>query len=240
MGGFIYSLDSQRGKAGCQCLADRKLVLLIADGLADRPVIDYDYKTPLEYANTPNMDRLAKGGLVGQLDPISPGVRPGSDVANLRGVGVLGGEKFPRMVCEVDPKEEGLKLGTARATDGSEEAKRTAQALNEFVKRSHEALREHPLNTQRVSDDEPAANIVITRGAGTMPALPSLKSRNDLRGACIAGTAMIKGLALAAGLDLVDVKGATGGVSTEHEAKEKKKNEKGKDQKINLLHFTDP
>src|SRR5881628_119307 len=83
MGGFIYSLDSQRGKAGCQCLADRKLVLLIADGLADRPVIDYDYKTPLEYANTPNMDRLAKGGLVGQLDPISPGVRAGSNVANL-------------------------------------------------------------------------------------------------------------------------------------------------------------
>src|SRR5215467_3646567 len=64
-------------------MADRKLVLVIADGLADRPVIDYDYKTPLEYANTPNMDRLAKGGLVGLMDPIAPGIRPGSDVANL-------------------------------------------------------------------------------------------------------------------------------------------------------------
>src|SRR5437899_12073819 len=51
--------------------------------MADRPLIDHDYKTPLEYANTPNMDRLAKGGLVGQLDPISPGIRAGSDVANL-------------------------------------------------------------------------------------------------------------------------------------------------------------
>src|SRR5438046_9809883 len=51
--------------------------------MGDRPLIDHDYKTPLEYANTPNMDRLAKGGLVGLLDPISPGVRPGSDVANL-------------------------------------------------------------------------------------------------------------------------------------------------------------
>src|SRR5439155_530477 len=40
-------------------------------------------QTQMEYANTPNMDRLAKGGLVGLLDPISPGVRPGSDVANL-------------------------------------------------------------------------------------------------------------------------------------------------------------
>src|SRR5438132_13906853 len=87
MGGFIYSLDSQRGKAGCRCLPDRKLVLLIAAGLADRPVIDYDYKTPLEYANIPNMDRLAKGGLVGQLDPISPAVRTGCDVANLTSTG---------------------------------------------------------------------------------------------------------------------------------------------------------
>jgi 2,3-bisphosphoglycerate-independent phosphoglycerate mutase len=326
MGGFIYSLDSQRGKVGCQRLADRKLVLLIADGLADRPVIDYDYKTPLEYANTPNMDRLAKGGLVGQLDPISPGVRPGSDVANLallgydparyytgrgalealgagidlgpndiafranfatvdddfrvldrragrikkgasklakavddikidgvhgvklifkatndhRGVLVLRGEKLSRMVSDVDPKEDGLKVGTARATDGTEEAKRTAQALNEFVKRSHEALREHPLNTQRVTDGEPAANIVITRGAGTVPNLPSLKSRNDLRGACIAGTAMIKGLALAAGLDLIDVKGATGSFSTDYEAKAKATIETAKDKNFILLHVKAP
>src|SRR5713101_815216 len=66
-----------------QPLADKRAVLLIVDGMADRPLIDHDYKTPLEFANTPNMDRLAKGGLVGQLDPISPGIRAGSDVANL-------------------------------------------------------------------------------------------------------------------------------------------------------------
>src|SRR5947209_20250896 len=48
-------------------LADKRAVLLIVDGMADRPLIDHDYKTPLEFANTPNMDRLAKGGLVGQL-----------------------------------------------------------------------------------------------------------------------------------------------------------------------------
>src|SRR6266567_4182417 len=64
-------------------MADKRAVLIVVDGMGDRPLIDHDYKTPLEYANTPNMDRLAKGGLVGLLDPISPGVRPGSDVANL-------------------------------------------------------------------------------------------------------------------------------------------------------------
>src|SRR6266566_483168 len=64
-------------------MADKRAILIVVDGMGDRPLIDHDYKTPLEYANTPNMDRLAKGGLVGLLDPISPGVRPGSDVANL-------------------------------------------------------------------------------------------------------------------------------------------------------------
>src|SRR5947208_6362948 len=64
-------------------MADKRAVLIVVDGMGDRPLIDHDYKTPLEYATTPNMDRLAKGGLVGLLDPISPGIRPGSDVANL-------------------------------------------------------------------------------------------------------------------------------------------------------------
>ncbi|TMI29729.1 hypothetical protein E6H29_10605 [Candidatus Bathyarchaeota archaeon] len=43
-------------------LVDKRAVLLVIDGMADRPLIDHDYKTPLEYANTPNMDRLAKVG----------------------------------------------------------------------------------------------------------------------------------------------------------------------------------
>src|SRR2546430_17432604 len=64
-------------------MADKRAVLIVVDGMGDRPLIDPDYKTPLEYAKTPNMDRLAKGGLVGLPDPISPRVRPGSDVATL-------------------------------------------------------------------------------------------------------------------------------------------------------------
>src|SRR5947199_2898487 len=294
--------------------------------MADRPLIDHDYKTPLEYANTTNMDRLAKGGLVGQLDPISPGVRPGSDVANLallgydparfytgrgalealgagidlgpndiafranfatvdddfrvldrragrikkgasklakvvddvkidgvhgvklifkattdhRGVLVLRGEKLSRMVSDVDPKEEGLKIGIARATDGSEGGKRTAAAVNEFVKRSHEALREHPLNQERANDGEKVANIVLTRGAGTLPALPSFKSLYDLRGACVTGTALVKGLATAAGMEVMDVKGASGGLKTDYEAKAKAAIEGSKERNFILLHIKAP
>ncbi|MCA6214026.1 2,3-bisphosphoglycerate-independent phosphoglycerate mutase [Thermococcus sp. 101 C5] len=61
----------------------RKGILIILDGLGDRPVKELGGKTPLEYANTPNMDKLAKMGILGQQDPIAPGKPAGSDTAHL-------------------------------------------------------------------------------------------------------------------------------------------------------------
>ena len=59
-----------------------KAVLIIADGLGGRPS-DMDGKTCLESANTPILDALAARGALGLVDPIGPGVRPGSDTAHL-------------------------------------------------------------------------------------------------------------------------------------------------------------
>jgi 2,3-bisphosphoglycerate-independent phosphoglycerate mutase len=60
-----------------------KGLLLIADGLGDRPVPEMGSKTPLEYAATPTLDRLAREGECGLMDPIAPGIRAGSDTAHL-------------------------------------------------------------------------------------------------------------------------------------------------------------
>jgi len=59
-----------------------KAILIIADGLGGRPT-DVDGKTCLEAARTPNLDELAGRGALGLLDPIKPGVRPGSDTGHL-------------------------------------------------------------------------------------------------------------------------------------------------------------
>lgn len=56
---------------------------MIIDGMADRPIEELGYKTPLEAAETPNMDKLAKIGVNGIMDPIRPGIRPGSDTSHL-------------------------------------------------------------------------------------------------------------------------------------------------------------
>jgi len=58
----------------------KKILLVILDGASDRPV---NGKTPLQLANTPNLDRIASMGISGIMDTIAPGIRPGSDVAHL-------------------------------------------------------------------------------------------------------------------------------------------------------------
>src|SRR5579884_464502 len=60
-----------------------KYVVLVADGMADRPIEALDGKTPLEAARTPNIDRLAACGEIGLIRTTPEGFAPGSDVANL-------------------------------------------------------------------------------------------------------------------------------------------------------------
>lgn len=60
-----------------------KGILIIADGLGGRPTDTPTGKTCLQAARTPHLDELARRGALGLLDPLAPGVRPGSDTAHL-------------------------------------------------------------------------------------------------------------------------------------------------------------
>ena len=64
-----------------------KYALILLDGMADYPVPSLGDKTPLEFARTPMMDKLAKTSEIGLVRTIPQDFAPGSDVANL---GVLG------------------------------------------------------------------------------------------------------------------------------------------------------
>lgn len=64
-----------------------KYVVVLGDGMADEPISQLGEKTPLEYADTPVMDILAKKSEIGMAVTIPEGMSPGSDTANLAVLG---------------------------------------------------------------------------------------------------------------------------------------------------------
>lgn len=64
-----------------------KYLVILTDGMADYPIPELGGQTPLQYAHTPFMDKLAKTSLIGKAATIPEGFPPGSDVANLSVLG---------------------------------------------------------------------------------------------------------------------------------------------------------
>ena len=60
-----------------------KYIVILGDGMADRPLKELGGRTPLQKARKPNMDRLAREGIIGEVRTIPKGFHPGSDIANL-------------------------------------------------------------------------------------------------------------------------------------------------------------
>ncbi len=64
-----------------------KYLLILSDGMADYPIAELNNKTPLQYAHTPSIDKLAKNSIIGNVKTIPEGYPPSSDVANLAVMG---------------------------------------------------------------------------------------------------------------------------------------------------------
>jgi 2,3-bisphosphoglycerate-independent phosphoglycerate mutase len=285
-----------------------KAILVIADGMADRPLKELDWKTPLEAAHKPSLNQIAKTGVCGIMDPISPGLPPGSDTATLALLGydalkvysgrgafeaigsgvnvlpddvafrcnfatvdnnlivldrragrisnedasklaeslqkikltkhsdavflfkntiqhraslVIRGPKLSTAVSDSDPEKIGEKVSKIKPLDESREAKVTAEILNELMQKFREVLKQHPVNKERVKRGLPPANIILCRGAGTIPNIKPLSQIYGISAVCIGAAPLIRGVCKAAGMTLIDVKGATGTPQTDFMAKAK-------------------
>lgn len=64
-----------------------KYIIVLGDGMADEPIAVIENKTPLEYADTPGLDKLSKVSEIGMVHTIPEGMSPGSDTANLAVLG---------------------------------------------------------------------------------------------------------------------------------------------------------
>ncbi len=64
-----------------------KYLIILGDGMSDEPLENHGNKTPLQLANKPNIDWLAKNGRSGLLTTVPASMHPGSEVANLAVLG---------------------------------------------------------------------------------------------------------------------------------------------------------
>ncbi len=295
----------------------KKILFLIMDGLGDNAIPDFNGKTPLEAADTPNLDQLAKEGICGLVDAfLMPPFKlpdsslshfaafgygpkkyfPGrgicetlgvnfklkegdvalrvnfgtvndnlvivdrragriSDTSELvkaisgikingisfmvkdsmyhRAVLVLRGDKVSGKITDNDKKKLGIKPLKVKPTDKSKEAAFTAEALNQFLERAHNILKDHPLNKKR----KLPANYLLIRGAGKMKKIPTFKEKHGMSAACIAGGDLYKGVARALGMKVLSVNGANASFDTNLTGKINKSIKSLKDNDFIFLHI---
>ena len=93
------------------------------------------------------------------------------------------------------------------------------RALCEMMKKSFEILVSHPLNAERRKKGLRPANCCWFWGAGTKPLLSDFEQEHHKKGAMISAVDLLKGIAVGAGMDNIEVKGANGGLHTNYEGK---------------------
>ncbi|MEM2479928.1 MAG: phosphoglycerate mutase, partial [Candidatus Bathyarchaeia archaeon] len=141
-------------------MSSKKLIYVVIDGMGDLPIGELGNKTPLEFADTPNMDLLAKNGKLGLMYTVEKGVAPESDVAVISilgydpyiyhagrgpleayGAGLDFRDGDLALRCNFATLGEGRRIIDRRAGRDltTEEASELAEAINRLVK-----LESHP------------------------------------------------------------------------------------------------
>jgi len=272
-----------------------KYVILIGDGMADRPLPELGGKTPLEAAFTPNMDKMAKEGIAGIANTLPEGLPTGSDVANLSILGYdpaiyytgrapleaasmgielrpgdiafrcnlvslrfspdkskaymedhsagrletdtghllirelnreLASEKikfYPgvsyRNVMVWSGGEAGLDCTPPHDILGREISDYLPEGPGEdlirgLMRDSVDIFERHPANIERIRSGKRPANSIWLWGQGKKPELPPFSEVYGLRGGMISAVDLTKGLGASAGLQVINVPGATGYLNT--------------------------
>lgn len=96
-----------------------------------------------------------------------------------------------------------------------------SECLRSMMERSYEVLNNHPVNLARARRGLKKANSIWIWGEGKKPQLSDFKEKFGISGAVISAVDLIKGIGLCAGLDVIEVEGATGNIDTNFDAKAK-------------------
>ncbi len=101
----------------------------------------------------------------------------------------------------------------------SAEAEKTTRLLRELIIRSSGILKSNPVNIARVKAGKNPANLIWPWGGGKKPSMPTLKEKYGLKSAVISAVDLVKGIGTYAGMEIINVPGATGMDNTNYEGK---------------------
>lgn len=91
--------------------------------------------------------------------------------------------------------------------------------LREMMEKSYDILNNHPLNVERAKKGLHKANSIWFWGAGTRPALDSFEEKTGKKGVMISAVDLLKGIAIGAGMKVIEVPGADGTLHTNYVGK---------------------
>lgn len=96
-----------------------------------------------------------------------------------------------------------------------------AEQLLELMQKSERILKEHPVNQKRIAAGKRPATSIWIWGEGTKPNLDQFYEKFGKKASVISAVDLIKGIAICAGMESIDVEGATGNYDTNFEGKAK-------------------
>lgn len=96
-----------------------------------------------------------------------------------------------------------------------------AEIILELMKKSENILKNHPVNQKRVAEGKNPATSIWIWGEGRKPILDSFEEKFGVKGSVISAVDLIKGIAICAEMDSIDVPGATGTYHTNFDGKAK-------------------
>lgn len=127
-----------------------------------------------------------------------------------RGVLILRGKNLSPNISETDPEEINVPVKKSVPLDNTKEAKFTAEILNKFSEESYKILNNSEIQKERIEKGMLPANAIVLRGVGKLGRIENFKEKYNLNGVCVAGVNLIKGVAKAVNLKIVEVEGANG------------------------------
>ncbi|MDR2683571.1 MAG: cofactor-independent phosphoglycerate mutase [Dysgonamonadaceae bacterium] len=131
---------------------------------------------------------------------------------------VKNGDK--RILCTPPHDVPGTAFEAVLIRPETPEAQSTADFLNTLIRRSQEVLENHPVNRRRKAEGKDPANSIWPWSPGYKPQMQTLAELYPIRsGAVISAVDLIKGIGVYAGLEVIDVPGATGLYDTHYEGK---------------------